>query len=454
MSIRAKILQFVWLGVVLLCLIITIQILYGQRAARLLESGRIADNVVQEISSLLFIVDEFEDRKNIRLFQVWQRRFEALSESLADHPELYRQIKDDLALLHLLINELHSIESGPPLSALSAEQLGIRVRKEQFIRNRNDIAIRRILSRSIRYSQQVSQRQEGILQKTQIVLIGLIIVCISLFVVIVLWFFFQFSDSFKSLAQKINLTPPLTESYLPPDHSEPFRFREFNHILQNFHNLLQRIYQVNLELMDNRAKLEMAADRERAWVASELHDNITQLLGMAKMQLNNLALETPDIQDHQRFQKAQKLLKQATEDLRYLTHRIMPASIKDFGIVLSVQELLSEIESANEIRTELMYNNDVRLNDEKELNVFRIIQEAVSNTVKHAHASNLQVDLHFGNSALTVRVIDDGVGFSGEEKPFGIGLRTMYNRATRIHAKLDISSDEQGTIVEVLVPTK
>lgn len=454
MSISAKILQFVWLGVILLCLIITVQFLYGQRASRLLESGQIADRVVQELSSLLLIVNEFEDRKNIRLFQVWQRRFDHLSESLVDHPELYRQIEGDLDLLHLLINELYHIESGPPLSALSAEQLEIRTRKEHFIENRNNIAIRRILSRSIRYSEQVSQRQERILRNTQVVQIGLIIVCISLFVIVVLWFFFRLSDSFKSLSQKITLTPPVTESPILPGQSEPFRFREFNDILDNFHDLLQRIYQVNLELTDNRAKLEMAADRERARVASELHDNITQLLGMANMQLNNFALEKPDINTYQRFRKAQKLLRKATEDLRHLTHRIMPASIKDFGIVLSVQELLSEIESANEIRTELTYNNDVRLGNEQELNVFRIIQEAVSNTVKHAHASNLQVDLHFGDSALVVRVMDDGVGFSREEKPFGIGLRTMYNRATRIHAKLDISSDEQGTIVEVHVPTK
>jgi signal transduction histidine kinase len=206
--------------------------------------------------------------------------------------------------------------------------------------------------------------------------------------------------------------------------------------------------------MDNRAKLEMAADRERAWVASELHDNITQLLGMAKMQLNNLAVEAPAMQDHQRFQKAQMLLMQATEDLRRLTHRIMPASIKDFGIVLSVQELLSEIENANDIHTELIYDNDVRLNDEKELNVFRIIQEAVANTVKHGRASHLKVTLRFGESTLLVRVADDGIGFSSEEKPLGIGLRTMHNRASRIRGKLNISSGDEGTLVELYVPTK
>jgi signal transduction histidine kinase len=454
MSISAKILQFVWLGVVLLCLIITIQVLYGQHASRLLKSERIADNVVQEISSLLIIVDEFEDRKNIRLFQVWQRRFDHLSESLVDHPELYRQIENDLKLLHLLINELYHIESRRPLSVPSTEQLEIRTRKENFISNRNDIAIRRILSRSIRYSKQVSQRQERILRNTQVVQIGLIIVCISLFVIAVLWFFSRLSDSFKSLSQKITLTPPVTESAILSGQSEPFRFREFNTILDNFHDLLQRIYQVNLELMDNRAKLEMAADRERAWVASELHDNITQLLGMAKMQLNNLAVEAPAMQDHQRFQKAQMLLMQATEDLRRLTHRIMPASIKDFGIVLSVQELLSEIENANDIHTELIYDNDVRLNDEKELNVFRIIQEAVANTVKHGRASHLKVTLRFGESTLLVRVADDGIGFSSEEKPLGIGLRTMHNRASRIRGKLNISSGDEGTLVELYVPTK
>ncbi len=452
MSISNKILQFVWLGGLLLCAIVTIQIIYGQRASRLITEEQVANKVVNDISSLLLVVDDFEDRNNIRLFQNWQRRFNHLSESLADHPELSRKIEYDLELLHDMIDELYEIQSSPPMSALSIEQRSKRIRKQEFIYNRNDIAIRHILSKSIRYSREVSQRQKHILLQNQAIQIGLIMIFISLFIMVILRFLHQLSDSFSLLSQKINLTSAAAER---PDGVSPdgsFSFREFNIIQDNFYNLLGRIKLVNQQLDENRIKLEKAADRERAAVASELHDNITQLLGMAKMQLNNVALEFSDIQKHHRFEKSQALINQATEEIRHLSHRIMPSSIKDFGIVLSVQELLSEVEHSSNLKTKLVNNKDVRLNDEKELNVYRIIQEATTNTVKHAQATCILVDLQFGKSTLLVRVIDDGVGFYQAEKPCGIGLRTMHNRAKRIQAVLDISSDKTGTTTTLKVP--
>jgi len=452
MSISKKIVQFLGLAASLLLVVITIQYFYGKRSSQLLASERVADSVVHEISSLLFLVDEFQDRKNVRLFMVWQRQFEHLTESLSKHPELYNQIVDDLNLIHKLINELYEEQSEAPLTLLSEEQREKRIRKEQFINDRNDIAIRSILSKTVRYSQKVSLRQERTLRFSQYVQIGLILILITLFFGVVLTFLNQLSQSFKLLSQKINLShPPISETAISETNGR-FPFREFNDIQDNFHKLLGSIHHVNRQLEENRVALDMAVDRERASIASELHDNITQLLGMAKMHLNNIGLEESAIRGNHRFQKSQELLGQVTEDIRDLTHRIMPASIVDFGIVLSVQELLSDVEDTCDLKTVLTYNEDIRLSEEKELNVYRIVQEVVANTVKHARASILQVNLHFKKSELTVRVADDGIGFCSTEKPYGIGLRTMYNRAERIQAKLDLFSNENGTVTTLRVP--
>jgi len=440
------------MGIILLVSITIIQYFAGKRAAHLQESGRVANSVVHELSSLLFIVEEYEDQHNLRFFRNWQQRFEDLSESLSKYPALYHQIEDDLNLIDTLINELYAIQDDPSVAALSAEQREVRSRKRRLINNRSTVAIRSILSKSIRHSKEVSLQQRKNLRHSYYLQISLIIILVSLFILVFFQFLNNLSKSFKLLSQKINLTPAEAIGYDDPKPTGHFPYREFDYILENFHNLMNRIKQVNRTLENNRQELEIAVDRERMSIASELHDNITQVLGMAKMQLNNLGLENSAIHGNHRFQKTTALLHQATEDIRNLTHQIIPKSIKDFGVVISVEEFLSEVENSSELKTKINYNTDIRLQDDIELNVYRIIQEAVNNVVKHANATQVLVNLQFDTSYLHIRIIDDGIGFSNSEYFYGIGLRTMQTRSKRIHAKLNIYSSEKGSTIDLSVP--
>lgn len=200
-------------------------------------------------------------------------------------------------------------------------------------------------------------------------------------------------------------------------------------------------------------KIISTLEDERASIASELHDGITQLLGIVSMNLKNFALEHPEIKDNARIKNAREQLHNAIESSRSMAHRIMPKSIQDFGLVISIQELVDDLRKSNAIDVEFTYNEDNRLPIEIELNVYRIIQEAIKNTIKHAEASQLNIHLNFAGKRLKARVRDNGCGFNPEETNYlGIGLRTMKYRAKKLNAKFNIHTSSKGTIIDIDIP--
>jgi PAS domain S-box-containing protein len=194
-------------------------------------------------------------------------------------------------------------------------------------------------------------------------------------------------------------------------------------------------------------------EEERTMIASELHDGITQLLGVVNMNLKNIALERPSLKESKRFQKAMEQLQNAIEESRNISHRIMPKSIHDFGLVLSLQELTDDLQETTSLNINFDYNEDIRISKSVELNVYRIVQEAVNNCLEHAEAKTLTIKVNFENNRLIVSIQDDGCGFEPEEaKDFGIGLRTMKNRARKMEAKLSIDSSDNGSSLLLNVP--
>ena len=199
-----------------------------------------------------------------------------------------------------------------------------------------------------------------------------------------------------------------------------------------------------------------AIDEERAKIASELHDNIIQTLGISRMNLSNLVIESPSLAQSNEYQNVKKYLVQSMEHVRNLSHSIMPVSINDFGLVLSIQEMLDDLPLAQQINIHFSWNQDLRVDSILEINLFRIFQEAISNVEKHAQATDVWITLLFTGKEVKLNIADNGIGidphYSQRKERRGIGLVTMKNRIERAGGHFHLDSSASGTSLVFKAP--
>ncbi|WP_255452602.1 sensor histidine kinase [Aquimarina sp. RZ0] len=182
-------------------------------------------------------------------------------------------------------------------------------------------------------------------------------------------------------------------------------------------------------------------------ISWELHDNIGQLLTLAKIQIE-IAQGDPE----QLPEVTDTITKSLTE-LRALSKLINPDVIKSLNLTEAIGLEIERFNRLQFIEASLSSNTEIReLDDKAEVIIFRILQEFFSNTVKHSKASKLHVDVCYDINKLVINAKDDGVGFDMKDQSLrkGIGLGNMQNRAKLIGANIDIHSKERdGTSITV-----
>lgn len=189
-------------------------------------------------------------------------------------------------------------------------------------------------------------------------------------------------------------------------------------------------------------------------VGEELHDNIGQLLSVAKWQLNMTDDEpTPPVKE------ALSSLSKAINALRALSKSLDADVVADFGLVQSLRHELARIEQTGKCRTHLYVTGEaINILPQKEMVLFRIAQEALNNALKHAQAQNISVRLQYTAHGLLFEIEDDGRGFVADtlkDRPLessGAGLRNIQRRAELIGGRCVWESNVgQGTRVRVSV---
>ena len=190
--------------------------------------------------------------------------------------------------------------------------------------------------------------------------------------------------------------------------------------------------------------------REKALenISWEIHDNVGQLLSVAKLQLNRL--ETKVTNKNKPFlDEITGLVSKSLQDLRALSKSLNPVSIKKIGLLKALELELDRYNRLNFIQANLeVINSPFRLHKEKETILFRILQEFIHNTIKHAKASKLNVVINYNPNEVTINIKDNGIGFNINDEKFlnGIGLLNMKGRAELIKADFRIDSEiNKGT---------
>ena len=190
-------------------------------------------------------------------------------------------------------------------------------------------------------------------------------------------------------------------------------------------------------------------EKDRHDIAMELHDNIGQILTSLKIYLEIIddKLKPIDTELESLTKTAIKRANQAINDLNNIAHRLMPSILYPLGLVSSLRSLLNEVREHTDIKIDF-FNRNVpkRFDREKELAIYRIVQEALNNIIKHAEAKTVYVSLLKKGNVLSLSVEDDGVGFDQDKamkisKGKGpLGLVIMQERAMQLDGELTIES--------------
>jgi signal transduction histidine kinase len=197
-------------------------------------------------------------------------------------------------------------------------------------------------------------------------------------------------------------------------------------------------------------------EKERARVSKDLHDHVGSLLGAIKHQLATLETQVADVKTEQnaQYHKVNGLLDNAAGQLRRISHDMAAATLNRFGLEKALKDLRDTIHINGRLNVELKtFGLDDRLERSVELAIYRIVQELISNVLKHANARELSIAVTRGPGRLSLVVSDDGVGFDPAIASTGIGLGNVRSRAAALGAIVQLDSTPgQGTTVSVECP--
>lgn len=210
--------------------------------------------------------------------------------------------------------------------------------------------------------------------------------------------------------------------------------------------------QLNL-LSQRRIKIQ---EEERRHLARELHDEIGQALTAAKINLQ-AAIKESDGGQSKRIDETAAILERLLGQVRQISLDLRPSMLDDLGLVPALRSLLDQQGRSASVAMHLSAKNvPENLDPEIQTTCFRIVQEAITNAVRHANATQIDVDLDRKNGVLQLRVRDNGRGFDPEytqAQAAGLGLIGIKERAALVDARAKIiSSPNKGTTVEVSVP--
>lgn len=214
----------------------------------------------------------------------------------------------------------------------------------------------------------------------------------------------------------------------------------------------QRLYTGIIRDISEQRRLEQevlrVSEHERHRIGQDLHDGLGQMLTGITLINKNIAASLKE-EDHPlaaEVDETTDLLKEADEYARGLSRNLVPVELDSSGLVAALQRLSSNAERLFNIDCELKNTLNIHFNDPTNLtHLFRIVQEATSNAVKHGNASKVQIDMQSDDTKLTIKIEDNGTGFDPDwDQHKGLGVRIMKFRSRLIGANLKISDSSLG----------
>jgi signal transduction histidine kinase len=211
-------------------------------------------------------------------------------------------------------------------------------------------------------------------------------------------------------------------------------------------------------LSDMSRKLIEAQERERTWIARELHDDINQRIALVSVNLErlqgDLSSSAPDA--GRRFDELREQLSDLGRDIQALSHHLHSSKLEYLGLMTAAASFCKELSEEHKVEVEFHSENIPKhLPWEIALCFYRVLQESLQNALKHSGSKQFQVWLKGTPSEIELTVSDSGVGFDPEEalRGHGLGLTSMKERMKLVQGELFIDTQPGcGAVVRATVP--
>lgn len=234
--------------------------------------------------------------------------------------------------------------------------------------------------------------------------------------------------------------------------------RDLERLITTFNRMLDGLTEYKTRLQHVTVRALTAQEEERKRIARELHDDTAQTLASLMIRLQ-LARETADAELRERqLEDVRNELSKAMEAVRRFAHALRPPALDEVGVVAALREHVRTLCETAGVRARVDADPvDRMLSPNAELVLYRIVQEALSNVVRHAHARSVSVQLERRPGAVVATIADNGVGFEVDQELYrhggGLGLFGMQERAAYVGGSVSIESEPgHGTMVRVEIP--
>ena len=203
-------------------------------------------------------------------------------------------------------------------------------------------------------------------------------------------------------------------------------------------------------------KVEEGKKMEQKRVSEELHDGVLGKMLGARMMLIGLNKKINPEAIAERA-KAISILQDVEGEVRSISHELSHAAYqKIHNFILSIKELVQTIQSSAKINIDFKFTEELdwdALSGEIKINLYRIVQESLQNSVKHAVCENIYINFYADEALLTIDIADDGKGFVQKRGKRGIGMRNMSSRIKKVNGTWNIKSKVgKGTTVTFIIP--
>ncbi len=218
----------------------------------------------------------------------------------------------------------------------------------------------------------------------------------------------------------------------------------------------QRILQLEQEkqLLAMNSMIE-GQEAERMRIAQDLHDGLGGLLGTIKARFSIIQQEIESLESLDVYSQVNELINTASTEVRRISHNMAPHALRLGTLRDAIFDLASQIRS-NELEVDFQWTGDeIRLEQSKQVMLFRIAQELTTNVLKYAKASHLLIQVNCYPGEINMIIEDNGIGFDPKEarSQNGLGLKSVESRVNFLHGTIDIDSQPgHGSSISVQVP--
>lgn len=201
---------------------------------------------------------------------------------------------------------------------------------------------------------------------------------------------------------------------------------------------LEKKYQYELL----RSSIEVQ-EVERKRIAHDLHDEIGALLTTSRLYFNQLSPGHAEERLAQISSKMNFLFDEMIYNVRRISHDLRPIILENLGLIEAIESLKEKLTESG-MCVDFSHNLPLTFRKDSELLLYRILQELIGNTLKHANAKNIYIDMHIQNDLFMLSYKDDGIGFSANKAKFGLGIKSIESRLKLVDGIMKIIDCDKG----------